>query len=281
MRADFHMHTEFSDDSATPMEAQIERAIELGLDEICITDHVDYGLKTDWEDGPVLWREVDGSREILKNVPYEEYLLKLDRMQRTYGDRIAVRKGLELGVQTHTLDAYRALADRYWDRLDFCLLSVHQIGDLEFWTDDYQRGKTKEQYNHGYYVELLDVMRAYDGYDVLAHLDHIARYDGAAPLAFEAIEQDVEQVLAFAIERGKGIEINTSSWAYGLPDTTPSKAILGKYREMGGEIVTMGSDAHSPAKLAQHFDDAREVLKDLGYERFYTFEKHEPVAHAL
>ena len=86
MYADYHIHTEFSDDSREPMEKQIEKAIELGLQEICFTDHVDYGIKKDWEEGNIEWREGDGvsyadAKDPLANVDYPAYFDKIARMR--------------------------------------------------------------------------------------------------------------------------------------------------------------------------------------------------------
>ena len=287
MLADYHLHSEFSDDSTTPMEDQVQTAMSRGLSEMCFTDHVDYGIKKDWDEGGILWRgggEVGGyapDREPLANVNYPEYFSKILRMREAFGNRISIKAGLELGVQTHTIPRYQALVERYADQLDFCLLSIHQVGDLEFWTGDFQRVRTQEEYTLRYYDEMLAVIRAFRGYDVLAHLDLIVRYDPAGPIAFQKVRDVVAEVLRTAIADGKGIEINTSSWHYGLADTQPSRQILSLYRDLGGRIITTGSDAHKPEYLGDHFDEAREILRGLGYTEVYTFDHHEPIAHEL
>ena len=119
MRADYHVHCEFSDDSRELMEHQIERGIEIGLDELCFTDHVDYGIKKDWDEGDIEWRGGDGigtakdELEPLVNVNYPEYFSKIDRMRVLYGKKITVRKGLEFGIQTITADQYEKLFAKY------------------------------------------------------------------------------------------------------------------------------------------------------------------------
>ena len=135
MLYDYHLHSEFSDDSRAPMEAQIERGIALGLAEMCFTDHVDYGIKKDWT---------------LTNVHYPEYFSKLYRMKRTYGDKIAIKNGLEFGIQTHTIPQYEKLLQDYGDQLDFVLCSIHQVEDKEFWTGDFMKGRTQDEYNARY-----------------------------------------------------------------------------------------------------------------------------------
>jgi histidinol-phosphatase (PHP family) len=141
MYADYHLHSEFSDDSKELMERQVEKAIKLGLDEICFTDHVDYGIKRDWDDPRgIEWRQGDGissgdaAREPLANVDYPRYFAKIACIRAAYGDAIKIRSGLEFGIQSITVDDYERLFAKYQDELDFVLFSMHQVDNKEFWT---------------------------------------------------------------------------------------------------------------------------------------------------
>lgn len=276
MFADYHVHSEYSDDSTYPLEQVIRDAIGMGMDEICITDHVDYGIKKDWDAGEeIAYR---GSQP-LANVDYPRYMAALRDMQSRYGDRIRIRVGLEFGIQTHTIPQFRALLTRY--PLDFVILSIHQVENQEFWTQEFQRGRTQREYNERYYEELLAVVQQYQGYSVLGHLDLITRYDKQGVYPFERVRPLVEAILRRVIADGKGIEVNTSSHRYGLTDTTPSVAILQLYRELGGTILTIGSDSHAPAHLGTYIGEARALLRDLGFRQFCTFERMQPVFHPL
>lgn len=276
MFADYHVHSEYSDDSTYPFEQVIRDAIGMGMDEICITDHVDYGIKKDWDAGEkIAYR---GSQP-LANVDYPRYMAALRDMQSRYGDRIRIRVGLEFGIQTHTIPQFRALLTRY--ALDFVILSIHQVENQEFWTQEFQRGRTQREYNERYYEELLAVVQQYQGYSVLGHLDLITRYDKQGVYPFERVRPLVEAILRRVIADGKGIEVNTSSHRYGLTDTTPSVAILQLYRELGGTILTIGSDSHAPAHLGTHIEEARALLRDMGFRQFCTFEQMQPVFHPL
>ena len=278
MRADYHVHSEFSNDSDTPMEVQLDRAVELGLDELCFTDHVDYGVKNDWGEPDIPSWDNGMPRT---NVDYPRYFAKLDELERRYEGRITIRRGLEFGVQSHTIGQYNDLIERYRKELDFTLLSVHEIGDQLLWLQEYQRGRTQKEYNFGYYEELLRVVERFEHYSVLAHMDLIVRYDENGVYPFENVRDAVAEILRRVIRDGKGIELNTSSWHYGLADTQPSRALLRLYRDLGGTVLTLGSDAHTPRYLADHFDDAHAILRSLGFEHFYTFEKMVPIRHAL
>lgn len=272
MKCDYHMHTYYSDDSNIPMKFQVKRAIELGLDEICFTEHVDYGVKVDC-DKP-------NPMHMALNADYPKYFREIDEMRREFGN-ITIKAGLEFGVQTHTITQYKRLFERYHDELDFVLLSVHQIDDLDMWSGEYQSGKTQDEYNRGYYDELLNVARNFHDYSVLAHLDLIVRYDRKGIYPFVKVRDIVAEILRTAIDDHKGIELNTSSWRYGLTDTQPSREILKRYLEMGGEILTLGSDAHIPDYVYAHMDEARDILRELGYRYFCTFDKMHPVFHEL
>ena len=211
------------------MEEVVKDALRLGLDEICFTDHVDYGIKPDW-DGPepIVWRR-GGSGEPdkipLANVDYPRYEAEIRKLQEKYRGQITLRMGLEFGMQVHTIPLYEKLFARY--PFDFILLSVHQVEDKEFWNQDFQRGRTREEFNRRYYEELLALVRRYRHYSVLAHPDLIARYDSAGPWPFEKLRPILTEILKTVIADGKGIEVNTSCHRYGLKDLTPQGIFCG------------------------------------------------------
>lgn len=276
MFADYHVHTEFSDDSRYPMEDVIRDAVKMGMDEICITDHVDYGVKVDWDCGQeIQYRKGDP----LANVDYPRYMEKIRALKEEYQGKITIRTGMEFGVQMHTIPEFEALFARY--PFDFIILSIHQVEDKEFWTQDFQRGRTQKEYNERYYQEILDVVKAYKNYSVLGHLDLIKRYDEAGIYPFENVKPMIEEILKIVIADGKGIELNTSFHRYGLSDSMPSREILKLYRELGGEIITIGSDSHKPEHLGAYIDEGHEILKSLGYKQFCTFENMKPIFHDL
>lgn len=276
MYADYHVHTEFSDDSVYPLEDVIKDAIRMDMDEICITDHVDYGIKYDWDCGQeIMYR----NGEPFANVDYPRYMAAIKDLQSRYADKIAIKAGLEFGIQTHTIPQFEALFQRF--PFDFIILSIHQVENKEFWTQDFQKGRTQQEYNERYYEEMLDVVKKYKNYSVLGHLDLIARYDKNGTYPFEKIKPFVEEILKIVIKDGKGIELNTSYHRYGLKDTTPSVEILKLYRELDGRIITIGSDSHKPEHLGTHIEKAKILLKDLGFQSFCTYEKMQAVFHDL
>lgn len=271
MLCDYHVHTAYSDDSAYPMEQVIQDAIKLQMKEICISDHVDYGVKKDLDDP-----SYDGG---ITNVDYPKYIQEIQMLQKKYRNEISIKTGMEFGMQMHTIPQFEKLYQRY--PFDFIILSCHQVGDKEFWTQDYQKGKTQKEYQRQYYEEILHVIQVYKNYSVLGHLDLIQRYDVHGPYPFAHVKDIVCEILKIVIQDGKGIEINTSSHRYGLNDLTPSKEILQLYRELGGTILTIGSDSHEPAHLGAYIEETKEIARDLGFTHYATFTQMKPSFHLL
>ena len=283
MLADYHVHTEFSNDSIYPMEEVVKDAILLGIKDICFTDHVDYGPYRDWDDPRgIQYRpgdEGEPEQVALTNVEYKKYFSMIENKREKYREKIAIKAGLEFGVQTHTIPEYEKLFRSY--PFDFIILSIHQAGDQEFWTNEYQSGRTQQEYNEGYYKVLLSVVQMYHNYSVLGHMDLIVRYDSYGVYPFEKLKPLLTEILKTVIADGKGIEVNTSNHRYGLSDMTPSRDILKLYKELGGTIITIGSDSHKKEHLGAYIDWSKEELRKLGYTQFCTFEKMQPIFHEL
>lgn len=282
MFADYHVHTEFSDDSVFALEDVCALAIERGIDEICITDHVDYDVRPDWDEyrrDPSCAKIFEGKPSI--NVDYERYFPAIEAARERFAPTLAVKTGMEFGVQSHTAERFHALFEQHADAWDFIILSIHQVGNEEFWNGTFQKGRTQDEYNMQYYEEMLRVVQRFDDWSVLGHLDLIKRYDAAGPWPDENARDIVAEIMKEAIRRGKGIELNTSSIRYGLSDLTPSESILRLYRDLGGRILSIGSDSHKPEHLGAHIPMMRERLQAIGFTEFCTFDHMEPVFHKL
>lgn len=283
IKADYHIHTEFSDDSEYPIEEVVKDAVLLGLDEICFTDHVDYGIKRDPDDPRGIEYRRGGKDEPeiipLVNTDNRRYAEKISCLREKYKDKISIKLGMEFGIQVSTIPQFETLFSKY--PFDSIILSVHQVDNKEFWTQEFQEGKTQKEYNERYYEEILNVIRKYHDYSVLGHLDLIKRYDKAGIYPFEKTKPVITEILKTAIADGKGIEINTSSHRYGLDDLTPSTEILKLYRKLGGRIITIGSDSHKKEHLGAYIDETKKILKELGFTEFCTFEKMNPIFHTL
>ena len=261
MLADYHVHTNYSDDSTYPMEDCIKKAVSLGFDEICFTEHIDHGCQNSF------------------CCNCEEYLNGFLKCRKKFQDRITLKFGIEFGVQAHHKKYFDEIFEKY--PFDFALLSFHQIEDKELWNGDFQQGKTQAEYNRIYYEEMFKTINVFEHYSVLAHMDLMRRYDRLGEYPFEKTRDIVEEILKFLIENEKGIEVNTSSFRYNLQDLTPSTDILKLYKKLGGEIITIGSDSHRESHLGTKITYVREILKEIGYKYFTTFEKMQPIQNPL
>ena len=160
-------------------------------------------------------------------------------------------------------------------------MSCHQVDDKELWNKEYQQGKSQEELNAGYYENIYESMLLYKDYSVLGHLDAIKRDDPYGEYNDEKMMDILTKILNQAIKDGKGIEVNTSNFRYGLSDLTPSKKILKLYYDLGGRILTFGSDSHREEHVGYKIEDVKKMVKEIGFSYFCTFEKMQPIYHEL
>lgn len=261
MRTDYHMHTSFSGDCDFEMEKEIQVAIQNGLEEICFTEHIDHLIKRSFD------------------ADLEAYQQEFKRCKSIYGNQITLKFGVEFGVQRHTTAYFEKDMQNY--DFDFVILSCHQVQDLQLWNKEFQNGKTQEQMNRGYYEEIYQSMIRYKKYCVLGHLDAIKRDDPYGEYEDENVIDIITKILKQAIADGKGIEVNTSNFRYGLKDLTPSRKILKLYYDLGGKIITFGSDTHQKEHVGYKIEEVKKVVKEIGFTHFCTFEKMKPIFHEL
>ena len=266
---DCHLHTEFSGDSDTPVRFQIERAISLGIREMCITDHHDYdsGFCDD---------------DFILDVP--TYLSTLRMLQEEYKNRIRVNIGVELGLQNHLKDYLHAFADRYGQCFDFIIGSSHFVKrtdpyEQEYWTTYGELPGFEEFFK----TSLTRVRNLHDVFDSFGHLDYVARYapHQNALYTYGQFSQWIDPILQVLIGQGKGLECNTGGFKYGLGQPNPCRDVLMRYRELGGELITIGSDAHTPEYIGYEFARCRELLLECGFRYYTVYRARKPEFIAL
>lgn len=256
---DYHMHSNFSADSKAPMEDMIKKSIDLGLKEICFTDHVDYDLDSDCDFG----------------INYDDYFNKIDYFINKYKNQISIKKGIEMGLQKQIIETCKNDINKY--PFDFVICSQHAIDRSDLYYESFFKGKTQHEAYEIYYEELYNIIKNFKDYSILGHLDLVKRYGSYDKLLDDKLFSDmIEAILKQAIHDGKGIEVNTSCYRYNLPDLTPSRFILQMYKDLGGEIITTGSDSHMPSQIAYKFDYIYSVLKDIGFNYVTTFDNMKP-----
>lgn len=260
MLPDYHFHTEFSGDSQTPARSQVLAAIGLGMDSLCITDHHDYDV-----DSPI-----DFTLDLDRYLPF-----MLD-LKEEFKDRIDLRIGIELGLQVHLKDYFTGLLAKY--PFDYVIGSTHFIDRQDPAYPDFFEERDENEAYRLYFETTLDNVRNLDTFDAAGHIDYIVRYgpNKTKYYSYKAYGDLLDEILKTLIEHGKGIECNTAGFRKGIGMPNPSPDILRRYRELGGEILTIGSDAHVPEDLGADFDRARELLLSCGYTYYTTFKARKP-----
>lgn len=263
--ADFHLHSSYSGDCGIPMEEMILSGIAKGLTTMCFTEHNDFDYPE--EEGE------PADRFILQPDPY---LYDIIRYREKYEDRIRILFGVELGLQPEVMRQNAVLAKSY--DFDFIIGSSHICHGKDPYYPSFFEGRSEEEAYYEYFSSIAENIRKFSNFDVYGHLDYVVRYgpNKDADYTYEKYRDVLDNILNLLIEKGKGIEINTGGVRSGLKELHPCTALLKRYRELGGEIITIGSDAHTPDRIAEHFERAENVLKDCGFKYYTVFEKRSP-----
>lgn len=270
IRADYHLHSHFSGDSNASMEEMILRAISLGHTQMCFTEHMDLDYPVS-EDTPAGYFEVNT----------DSYLFDLIKYREKYADQIQVNFGIELGMQPH-LSRENARYVKSHD-FDFVIASTHVVNHTDPYYPSYFENRSEEEAYRAYFLESLTCMKSFTNFDVYGHIDYVIRYgqNRDRNYCYEKYRDLFEEMIDTLLCNEKGIEVNTGGLRKGLKELHPCTQFLRRYRQKGGEIVTVGSDAHIPGDLGSHFDKAAEVLKECGFTHYCTFEKRTPSYHKL
>lgn len=255
--ADCHLHSSFSADSDTPMETMIQEALSKGLKTITFTEHNDFNFPCD-----------DPSSFELNG---DSFLFDLLKYREKYMGQIEVLYGVEIGLQKDCMRQNIKLTKDY--DFDFVIGSLHVINGQDPYYPAFFEGRSDEECYREYFETLMANLRTFSNFDSLGHLDYIVRYGKSKDqdYSYSKYADLIDPILKSLIERDKALEINTGGLADGLKDTNPCIDIVKRYRELGGELITIGSDAHDTAHIGYRFDRAYEILKACGFEYYTVF----------
>lgn len=263
--ADYHLHTSHSGDSGAPMESMIQRGIALGLTHMCFTEHNDMDYPPSEEE------------------PENIFLLDTDDYQKDffyykekYTGRIDLRFGVELGLQPQLAAHHSAYVQEY--PFDFVIGSSHLCHGKDPYYPAFYAGRSEEEAYREYFASIIENISCYSDFDVYGHLDYVVRYgpNRDRNYSYKKYRDLFDELLKLLIAKGRGIEINTGGVRKGLRELHPCTAVIKRYRELGGEIITVGSDAHEPDRIAASFDRAQAVLEDCGFRYYTVFEERKP-----
>ena len=266
--ADYHTHSRVSPDAFSSMTEMAEAAIRQGLQEICFTDHVE----------PIWF----GSTAPRKTYDWGPLTEEFRAAQAAVGDRIRLRLGVELGDAVWDLDRSEAIMARA-PALDFVIGSIHILSERMDGRDLYSLAPRDEAETRACladYLGQIQRLARWGGFHVLGHLTLPLRYlneNRGMHVSFDGFEAEMEAIFRTIIPKGIGIELNTNRGNTPLPDAKWLKL----YRGMGGEVITLGTDAHAPAAVGCAIREGQALLRECGFRRFCTFRQGQPVWHDL
>jgi histidinol-phosphatase (PHP family) len=264
-RYDYHLHTNASGDSAESIDNVIKQAMALGLEDIAITDHYDYNYPD-----PSFCELLD----------FDAYGKTLDRVIRQYADIIRITPGIELGLRTDGQEKLNTALEKY--PFEFVIGSIHSVDSYPIDMSSYRRAYGDKKATVRYYEYLYEAIKAnISSFDVCGHLNVIDRY-------VDNIQQEkyymhiIEDIFKLLIENDKGIEVNTSCYRYGMgARTTPTLEMLRIFRQLGGEIITIGSDAHRASDVGNGLDRGLEMIITAGFRNVCTYKDRWPIFNKI
>jgi len=263
MLSDFHLHSHYSADSETLPEDVIETAIKLGMKCICFTEHNDFEFPKNHDNFDF-------------TLDTKAYFNELNTLKEKYSSRIDVRIGLEAGLEICFEDRINNLINN--NSFDFVIGSSHLINRLDPYYPEFFENRTEKECFEEYFINILDNVKTFDNFDVYGHLDYIVRYPDTKDkyYSYSAFGDIIDEILRTIIYKGKGIEVNSGGLRCGLTFPNPHPDIIKRYKELGGEILTIGSDAHTTEYIGKYFDRIEDIIKACGFEYYTIFKNRKP-----
>lgn len=268
---DNHNHSQFSfDGGRTSVGKTVNSAIGKGLAGVCFTDHCDFFVP------PMKAQHEEYVPEVFD---VEARNAEIDKVNAKCPRDFHVFKGIEIGVQKSERDKIAAHLEKY--SFDEIIASVHYLDDTDPFWGGYYEGKTW-RYAYGHYLETLydEMVWLGDRFDIMGHYDYVTRY---APypecsILYKDFPDILDSMLRYLAENGKALEINTKTYQ-DFKGRTPvlDKNILMRYRELGGEIISLGSDSHDADRVGFNFERTASLVSRCGFRYLAHFDKRKPV----
>lgn len=259
---DYHLHSAVSYDGTGAPAEMLAAARQAGLKEICFTDHLDY----------------------LHRLPREETTFTPEAYRNAYDSLSApdllIRRGVELGFTPWNKEEIIEDLAKY--PYDFVIGSVHSIDDDDPYLPPYWVGRDPLAAEKRYFDEVLACVELHDDFDVLGHLTYITKckaHPCPRVIPLDEYRSLITQIMTVLIKKGKGIEVNTSAIDR-FDAFLPDREYLQLFHDLGGRIVTVGSDAHNAKRVGQHTARALALIKDI-FGHVCTFEGRNPIFHNL
>ena len=255
---DYHIHTRYSVDGQGEPEEFCNVALTEELVEIGFSDHFDVNPE-------------DASYGFFA---LEPYLTHVRRCQETYEDRLKIRIGLEVGEPHNYSTALETLLDRAQGAFDYLIGSVHWYNQMLIGNPAHFHQLSPRQSYHLYFEEVLRMVR-HGGFQILGHLDLVSRYPINHPLVIKEHEEIIREILRTALAQGIVPEINLSGLRRKVSSSLPPQEVLEWYRELGGDTIALGSDAHRPSEAGSLNRYGMELARQAGLRYVAAFSQGE------
>lgn len=259
--ADYHIHTLLSGDSNASLDDIVNKAVSCGLHSICITDHLDFDYE---EDG------------IKYELDKDEYFNTILHLREKYCKLIDIRIGIETGLEP---DKHKRLDD-FINRheYDFVIGSSHMVNGIDPYYPEFFKEKSDREAFNEYFLSIIENLKYCNNFNVYGHIDYVVRYSPNKDKNYNFMEyiDFIDEILKKLINTDKGIEVNTNGLRTGLKNPNPCYDIIKRYRELGGTIITFGSDAHSPEYIAYAFKEVKEKIQECGFKYYTEFKNRTP-----
>ncbi len=261
---DCHMHTKFSTDSLMDPSIACKTAIGLGLDGIVFTDHLDYDYPEE---------------EFVLNI--DDYFSEMEAVKSLYSNKLKILHGVEVGIQPHVLEDSLKVVTSY--PFDYVLAAVHIIDGFDPYMREYYKGKTKHEAYELYLQKIYTMIKTFKSFDMVAHFEYIIRYAcyDDRMLRYAEHKDILDAILSELVSQGRGFELNTGTYRKNPPDIEYDFEVLRRYRQLGGELICLGSDAHKPENIGVRFTYYAQMLRDAGFKYTVHFENRKPVFDPL
>lgn len=264
------MHTSFSGDSIEPMENMIETAYLRNLSAICITEHMDI----DYPDSA----ESPGTIFLLDADAYYSKFTKLrDKYLTLYNNELEILFGVELGLQPHLASKHTEFIAKY--PFDFIIGSEHTTNRKDPYYPSFYEGRTEYESYCEYFEDIVRNLHVFSDFNSLGHLDYVVRYgpNKNKDFTYSKYSDLIDAILRLLIEKGIALEVNSSGYKYGLNNPNPCKEILLRYKELGGELLTIGSDAHDVSRIGADFAKVESLLQECDFKYYCYFKNRKPI----
>lgn len=266
MKCDTHVHTKNSHDGKLPIQSIVDLAKAQGLCYLCTTDHLDYDFEYGKNRAPISWPPLD--------LPayYKEWQIAKTALDNDKNNGLTLCFGIEASYDKSekAKEKYKEIIREY--PFDAVINSVHCVDGYDVYFKTAFLFKRKKHVYRRYLETILESLDAPYPYDIVAHIGYIAH---GAPYRDKALKysdfpDEIDAILKGIIERGKAMEINFHH------DMAPGRDIVQRYYDLGGRKISYGSDAHR-GDICKNFDDAVQMLKEIGFTHLCVFEKHREI----